>query len=61
MGRTRPATQMIVGLGLIGAGLLAKRNNRRTILYRGTIEPGSGTHIKVYRGSHSIHDGPIGG
>ncbi len=61
MGTTRPPAQTIVGIGLIGAGLMLGRRRHRTVLYRGYIEPGSGTHIKVLQGNHTIHDTALGG
>jgi len=61
MGTSRPLTQTIVGIGLIGAGLVLGRRGGRTVLYRGYIEPGSGTHIKVLVGNHTIHDTALGG
>ncbi len=60
MGTTRPATQTIVGFGLIGAGLLLGRRGRRKVLYSGYVEPGTGTHIKVSRGNRTIHDAALG-
>jgi len=59
MGRTRPTIQTIIGFGLVGVGLVVKRKSRKTMLYRGTIEPGAGTHIKVYRGDEAIHIAPL--
>lgn len=61
MGRERPASQSIIGIGLMAVGLIAQRKRRRRLLYKGTIEPGSGTHIRVYRGSRPVYNGPIGG
>lgn len=49
------------GIGLMGAGVVLKRNSRRRVLYRGDIKPGSGTHIRVYKGSHPVYEGPLGG
>lgn len=60
MGSTRPSSQTIVGLGLIGAGLMLGRRGRRRVLYRGYIEPGSGTHIKVFQGDRTIHEAALG-
>lgn len=60
-GRSRSATQTVVGIGLVGAGLILKRSGRRKVLYRGTIKPGTSTKIRVYRGRNVIHDGSIGG
>ncbi len=59
-GASRPTAQTAVGIGLIGAGIVLKRTNRRKVLYRGYIEPGSGTHIRVYRGNHAIHEQALG-
>jgi len=59
MGRTRPTSQTIIGLGLMGAGLVVKRKSRKIMLYRGTIEPGAGTHIRVYRGGEAIYSTPV--
>jgi LPXTG-motif cell wall-anchored protein len=59
MGRTRPVSQTIVGLGLMGAGIVVTRRRRRIKIYSGTIEPGSGIHIKVHRGNEAIYDGPL--
>lgn len=61
MGDARPTSQTIIGIGLMGAGLIIKRTGRKQLLYRGVTEPGSGTRIRVTRGSRSIYDGPIGG
>ncbi len=60
-GTSRPTTQTILGVGLIGAGFVLRRSNRRKVLYRGHIRPGSGTHIRVYKGNRSIFDSPLGG
>ena len=60
-GKSRTATQTMVGIGLIGAGLVLKRSGHRRVLYRGNITPGTDTRIRVYRGGRVIHDGPIGG
>lgn len=60
IGRTRPASQTIIGVGLIAAGLMLGQRRTRTVLYKGTIEPGSGTRIRVYQGDRSIYDQPIG-
>lgn len=59
MGRTRPTSQAIIGFGLMGAGILVKRRSRKIVLYRGTIEPGSQTHIKVYRGDEAVYSRPL--
>lgn len=59
MGRTRPASQTMIGIGLMGAGVIVRRKSRKIMLYRGTIEPGSGTHIKVYRGTQPIYNEPV--
>ncbi len=61
MGRTRPVSQSIVGFGLIAVGVIARRKGRKELIYKGTVAPGSGTHIRVYRGNAPIYDGPIGG
>lgn len=60
-GNSRPIVQTAFGIGLMGAGVVLKRNRRRKVLYRGDINPGSGTHIKVYKGSSTVYDGPLGG
>jgi hypothetical protein len=44
----------------MGAGVVLKRNSRRKVLYRGDIKPGSGTHIRVYKGDRIVHDGSLG-
>lgn len=59
-GKSRSATQTIVGLGLVGAGFILKGTGRKKVLYKGTITPGTDTRIRVYRGSDIIHDGPPG-
>jgi hypothetical protein len=61
MGQSRPLSQTLLGFGLIGAGFVLKRQSRRKVLYRGYIEPGAGTHIKVYRGHKAVLDRPLGG
>lgn len=61
MGRERTASQSVIGFGLMALGVIAQRKSRRRLLFKGTVEPGSGTHIRVYRGSQSIYNGPIGG
>ena len=59
-GHSRPTAQTVFGIGLMGAGVVLKRNSRRKVLYRGDIKPGSGTHIRVYEGDRIVHDGSLG-
>lgn len=59
-GHSRPTAQTVFGIGLMGAGVVLKRNSRRKVLYRGDIKPGSGTHIRVYKGDRIVHDGSLG-
>jgi hypothetical protein len=59
-GTKRPLAQTAFGLGLFGAGIVLRRNSRRKVLYRGIIEPGSATHIRVFKGERSIYDQPLG-
>jgi hypothetical protein len=60
-GKSRSATQTIVGVGLVGAGFILRGSGRKKFLYRGVITPGTDTRIRVYRGRGVIHDGPLGG
>lgn len=60
-GKSRPIAQTAFGIGLMGAGVVLNRNSRRKVLYRGDIKPGSGTHIRVYKGSSTVYDGPLEG
>ena len=60
-GRSRPLSQTAVGFGLIGAGFVLKRRTGRKAIYRGYIDPGSGTHIKVLQGTSTIIDAPLEG
>jgi hypothetical protein len=55
-GSTRGTAQTVFGIGLMGAGVVLRRNRRRKVLYRGFIEPGSGTHIRVLKGDRAIYD-----
>ena len=59
-GDSRPIVQTVFGIGLMGAGVVLKRNRRRKVLYRGDIKPGSGAHIRVYKGSHTVYEAPLG-
>lgn len=58
-GRSRSTSQTILGIGLVAAGFILRKSQRTTAVYRGTIEPGSGTMIRVYRGKTVIADEPI--
>ncbi|MCL1600387.1 MAG: hypothetical protein M3112_02470 [Actinomycetia bacterium] len=60
-GDSRPTAQTLFGFGLMGAGLVLKRNSRRKVLYRGYIKPGTGTHIRVYKGNRTVYDGSLEG
>lgn len=60
-GNSRPTAQTLFGFGLMGAGVVLKRNSRRKVLYRGDIKPGSGTHIRVYKGNRTVYDGSLEG
>jgi hypothetical protein len=59
-GAKRPVAQTAFGVGLVGAGVVLRRNSRRRILYRGYIEPGTSTHIRVFKGDRPIYDRPLG-
>ena len=60
-GNSRPAAQTLFGFGLMGAGVVLRRNSRRKVLYRGDIKPGSGTHIRVYKGDKNVFEGALEG
>jgi hypothetical protein len=59
-GTKRPLAQTAFGVGLFGAGIVLRRNGRRKVLYRRFIEPGSATHIRVFKGERTIYDRPLG-
>lgn len=58
-GTTRPASQTIIGIGLMVAGAMLKRQEGRTVLYRGRIEPGKHTRIRVLQGTNVIHESSL--
>ena len=60
-GKSRPLSQTLIGYGLVGAGLVLKRTSKRKILYKGYIEPGSGTHIRVFQGTTTVADQALEG
>ena len=60
-GQSRPLSQTLVGFGLVGAGVVMKRRSGRKAIYRGYIEPGSGTHIRVFRGDTAVLDRALEG
>jgi hypothetical protein len=60
-GQSRPISQTLVGYGLVGAGFVLKRRSGRKAIYRGYIEPGTGTHIRVLRGASTVIDMPLEG
>ncbi|MEN8040824.1 MAG: hypothetical protein ABFR95_04915 [Actinomycetota bacterium] len=55
-GKSRTTTMTLAGLGLAAAGLFARPKGQRNVLYRGTIEPGSTTRIRVLSNDTVIHD-----
>lgn len=60
IGSSRPVAQTAFGIGLVGAGVVLRRQNRRKVLYRGDIAPGAGTHIRVYKGDRTIYERHLG-
>lgn len=61
VGKNRTALQTVLGLGLIAYGLMLRNPRGRTVLYSRSLEGGSVTRIKVYRGKQTIYDGTPGG
>lgn len=52
-GKTRPASQTAVGIGMVVAGILLRRSNKASNdpIYVHTVNPGETTRIRVYRGT----------
>lgn len=50
----------IVGLGLIAAGFVVQNAGRRTVLYKGTLDAGRDTHIRVTGARTVLVDVPVG-
>ena len=52
-GKSRPAAQTAIGIGMIAAGVLLQRSHkaRRRPVYVQTVSPGETTRIRVYRGN----------
>jgi len=58
-GRTRPATQTAIGLGLMGAGLLLRRSHRSQPIYTHVSEPGETVRIRVFQGAHAVGEAEV--
>jgi len=52
-GRRRPVTQTAIGLGLMGAGVMLRRNRSVTPIYTHVVDAGQTVRIDVYRGDNA--------
>ena len=55
-GRTRPATQTAIGIGLMGAGLLLRRSRRTSPIYTHTARQGETVRIRVLQGRDAVSE-----
>lgn len=57
-GRTRPATQTAIGIGMMAAGILLQRSQRSKSkpIYVHSVSPGETTRIRVYRGTSAPNE-----
>jgi len=55
-GRTRPATQTAIGIGLIGAGLLLRRSRRTAPIYTHVADQGETVRIRVLQGRDAVSE-----
>jgi len=49
-------TQTAIGLGLMGAGMLLRRNSAQKPIYTHVVDPGQTVRIRVYRGEGAMSE-----
>jgi len=55
-GKTRPATQTAIGVGLIGAGLILRRTHRSVPIYTHIADKGETVRIRVHQGRDAVSE-----